>query len=215
MIDERLLGHFGLSPQVEPLEEPLDYAEREKGGNNPPGRSPKRTPASSSSKGKRPMSHPTGTPPEGPAKRTRASSLGTPPVSSSKPSVTPPPDLPPGRRRGLLLVLPFFFGSFFLNFLFFVQGMAACETLFSRYQGVFTAVSVDTPSKKMEEKVKRLEKENAQLREAKKEAATHRTQMEKELKRLSKESAEHEKALRRRWRRPCMTTPTRRRAKTF
>ncbi|KAL0290210.1 UNVERIFIED_CONTAM: hypothetical protein Sradi_7054800 [Sesamum radiatum] len=49
----------------------------------------------------------------------------------------------------------------------------------------------------MEEKVKRLEKENAQSREAKKEAASHRTQMEKELKRLSKESAEHEKALRR------------------
>ncbi|KAL0445722.1 UNVERIFIED_CONTAM: hypothetical protein Slati_1700100 [Sesamum latifolium] len=49
----------------------------------------------------------------------------------------------------------------------------------------------------MEEKVKRLEKENAQLREAKKEAATHRAQMDKELKCLSKESAEHEKALRR------------------
>ncbi|KAL0290211.1 UNVERIFIED_CONTAM: hypothetical protein Sradi_7054900 [Sesamum radiatum] len=33
-----------------------DYAEREKGGNTPPGRSPKGTPASSSSKGKRPLS---------------------------------------------------------------------------------------------------------------------------------------------------------------
>ncbi|KAL0433679.1 UNVERIFIED_CONTAM: hypothetical protein Slati_2702200 [Sesamum latifolium] len=75
--------------------------------------------------------------------------------------------------------------------------MAACETLFSRYKGVPAAVSVDTSSKKMEEKVKRLEKENAQLREAKKEAANHRAQMERELKRLSKESAEHEKALRR------------------
>ncbi|KAL0420911.1 UNVERIFIED_CONTAM: hypothetical protein Slati_3114000 [Sesamum latifolium] len=44
--------------------------------------------------------------------------------------------------------------------------------------------------------MKRLEKENAQLREAKKEATSHQTQMEKELKRLSKESAEHEEALR-------------------
>ncbi|KAL0445723.1 UNVERIFIED_CONTAM: hypothetical protein Slati_1700200 [Sesamum latifolium] len=104
MIDERLLGHFGLSPQVEPLEEPLadimfskyfrDYAEKEKGGNTPPGRSPKGTPTSSSSKGKRPMSPPIGTPLEGPAKRTRASSLETSPVSSSKPSANPlPPPL--------------------------------------------------------------------------------------------------------------------------
>ncbi|KAL0291814.1 UNVERIFIED_CONTAM: hypothetical protein Sradi_7012100 [Sesamum radiatum] len=56
---------------------------------------------------------------------------------------------------------------------------------------------MDTPSKKMEEKVKRLEKESAQLKEARKEVATHPAQMDKELKRLSKESAEHEKALRR------------------
>ncbi|KAL0455039.1 UNVERIFIED_CONTAM: hypothetical protein Slati_0843100 [Sesamum latifolium] len=48
----------------------------------------------------------------------------------------------------------------------------------------------------MEEKVKRLEKENAQLKEAKKEAASHRSQMEKELKCLSKECAEYEEALR-------------------
>ncbi|KAL0445089.1 UNVERIFIED_CONTAM: hypothetical protein Slati_2231600 [Sesamum latifolium] len=54
--------------------------------------------------------------------------------------------------------------------------MAACETLFSQYQGVPPAVSVDTSSKKMEEKVKLLEKENAQLEEAKKEAANHRAQ---------------------------------------
>ncbi|KAL0445192.1 UNVERIFIED_CONTAM: hypothetical protein Slati_2241900, partial [Sesamum latifolium] len=59
---------------------------------------------------------------------------------------------------------------------------------------VSAAVFVDTSSKKVEEKVKHLEKENAQLREAKKEAATHRAQTDKELKRLSKASAEHEKA---------------------
>ncbi|KAL0402105.1 UNVERIFIED_CONTAM: hypothetical protein Slati_4240400 [Sesamum latifolium] len=58
------------------------------------------------------------------------------------------------------------------------------------------AVSGDAPSKKMEEKLKRLEKENDQLKDAKREAASHRSQMEKELKRLSKESAEHEEALR-------------------
>ncbi|KAL0361887.1 UNVERIFIED_CONTAM: hypothetical protein Sradi_3873200 [Sesamum radiatum] len=48
----------------------------------------------------------------------------------------------------------------------------------------------------MEEKVKYLEKENAQLKEAKKEAASHRSQMENELKLLSKESTEHEEAFR-------------------
>ncbi|KAL0345716.1 UNVERIFIED_CONTAM: hypothetical protein Sradi_4402900 [Sesamum radiatum] len=48
----------------------------------------------------------------------------------------------------------------------------------------------------MEEKVKRLEKENAQIRESKKEATSHQTQMEKLLKCLSKKSAEHEEALR-------------------
>ncbi|KAL0411573.1 UNVERIFIED_CONTAM: hypothetical protein Slati_3747000 [Sesamum latifolium] len=48
----------------------------------------------------------------------------------------------------------------------------------------------------MEEKIKRLERENAQLREAKKVASSHRAQMEKELKRLSKVSADHERALR-------------------
>ncbi|KAL0445088.1 UNVERIFIED_CONTAM: hypothetical protein Slati_2231500, partial [Sesamum latifolium] len=83
-----------------------DYAEREKDGNTPPARSPKGTPASSGSKGKRPMSPPTGTPTEGPAKRTRASSLGTPPISSSKPSATPPPPLLPRRRRGFPLGPP-------------------------------------------------------------------------------------------------------------
>ncbi|KAL0405340.1 UNVERIFIED_CONTAM: hypothetical protein Slati_3847900 [Sesamum latifolium] len=49
----------------------------------------------------------------------------------------------------------------------------------------------------MEEKIQRLERENAQLREAKKEAVSYRGQMEKELKRLSKVSADHEKAHRR------------------
>ncbi|KAL0303217.1 UNVERIFIED_CONTAM: hypothetical protein Sradi_6189800 [Sesamum radiatum] len=62
------------------------------------GRSPKGTQASSSSKGKRSVSPPTGTPPEGPAKMTQASSLGTPPVSSPKPSSTPPPP-PPAKEE--------------------------------------------------------------------------------------------------------------------
>ncbi|KAL0434287.1 UNVERIFIED_CONTAM: hypothetical protein Slati_2763000 [Sesamum latifolium] len=82
MIDERLLGHFGLSPQVEPLEEPLadimfnkyfwDYAAGERGGDTPPAHLPRGTPASSGSKGKSPMSPPIGVTSEGPAKRTRA-----------------------------------------------------------------------------------------------------------------------------------------------
>ncbi|KAL0462786.1 UNVERIFIED_CONTAM: hypothetical protein Slati_0166200 [Sesamum latifolium] len=234
LIDERLLGNFGLSPQVEPLEESFANTSgtmlRERRVGTPLPRVRQRNPASSSSKGKRPMSPPSRMPNEGPAKRTRTSSLGTPPISSSKHSVTPPPPPPPPTKeeKGVSSRSPsllggggggFFSGCFSdagggdpedqrllaplgreekdCPFLFPAQGMAACETLFSRYQGVPAAVSVDTPSKKMEEKVKRLEKENAQLREAKKEAANHRAQMERELKRLSKESAEHEKVLRR------------------
>ncbi|KAL0345833.1 UNVERIFIED_CONTAM: hypothetical protein Sradi_4414600 [Sesamum radiatum] len=102
LIDERLLGHFCLSPQVEPLEESgigadimfskylPDYAARERGAGTP-SRSPRGTLASSGSKGQRPMSPPTRITSEGSAKRTRASSLGTPPTCSSKPSATPPP----------------------------------------------------------------------------------------------------------------------------
>ncbi|KAL0454010.1 UNVERIFIED_CONTAM: hypothetical protein Slati_0740200 [Sesamum latifolium] len=63
----------------------------------------------------------------------------------------------------------------------------------------------------MEEKIQRLERENAQLREAKKEAANHRAQMDKELKRLSKVSAEHETALRRAVEKAWLIIPTRRR----
>ncbi|KAL0438689.1 UNVERIFIED_CONTAM: hypothetical protein Slati_2351900 [Sesamum latifolium] len=68
MIDERLLGHFGLSPHVEPLDKPLadimfskyfrefSDKEREKGGNTLPSHSTRGTPASSASRGKMPMS---------------------------------------------------------------------------------------------------------------------------------------------------------------
>ncbi|KAL0411684.1 UNVERIFIED_CONTAM: hypothetical protein Slati_3758100 [Sesamum latifolium] len=169
MIDERLLGHFGLSPRVEPLEEPLgiedsfssyyryiflmilvcilntvmvllyvlpadimfrkyfqDYAAGEKGGSIPPTRSPKETPASSGSKGKRPMSPPAGVPSEGPAKRTRASSLGTPPTGISKPSVTPSPPPPDQGGEG---------GFFFSAFPLFLGG-AICSLFFcSRRRG--------------------------------------------------------------------------------
>ncbi|KAL0406318.1 UNVERIFIED_CONTAM: hypothetical protein Slati_3945700 [Sesamum latifolium] len=62
MIDERLLGHFGLSPHVEPLDNKYfrecseKEKEKEKGGNTPPSHSARGTSASSASKGKRPMS---------------------------------------------------------------------------------------------------------------------------------------------------------------
>ncbi|KAL0303339.1 UNVERIFIED_CONTAM: hypothetical protein Sradi_6202000 [Sesamum radiatum] len=75
-----------------------------------------------------------------------------------------------------------------------LKGLAACETLFSRYQGV--PPIGETVAQKAEERAKRLEKENTQLREAKREAATQRAQIEKELRRLSKTSADHEKTLR-------------------
>ncbi|KAL0434798.1 UNVERIFIED_CONTAM: hypothetical protein Sradi_0187700 [Sesamum radiatum] len=77
-----------------------------------------------------------------------------------------------------------------------MQGMAAYDALFSRYQGVSSTTSGEALVQKAEEKIKLLEKENTQLREAKKEAATQRAQMEKELRRLSKTSADHEKTLR-------------------
>ncbi|KAL0462878.1 UNVERIFIED_CONTAM: hypothetical protein Slati_0175400 [Sesamum latifolium] len=77
-----------------------DYSAGEKGGATPP-RSPRGTPASSGSKGKRPMSPPAGITFEGPAKRTRASSLGTPPTGSSRPSATLPPPPPPKEEKGI------------------------------------------------------------------------------------------------------------------
>ncbi|KAL0433818.1 UNVERIFIED_CONTAM: hypothetical protein Slati_2716100 [Sesamum latifolium] len=83
-----------------------DYATGERGGNTPPARSPKGTPASSSSNGKRPMSPPAGVPSKGPVKRTRASSLGTPPTGSSKPSSTPPPPPPTKEEKGVSSLLP-------------------------------------------------------------------------------------------------------------
>ncbi|KAL0319858.1 UNVERIFIED_CONTAM: hypothetical protein Sradi_5247300 [Sesamum radiatum] len=61
------------------------------------------------------------------------------------------------------------------------QGLAACDILFSRYQGASPAGSGETSAQKAEEKIKHLEKENSQLREAKKEAASHWAQMEKDV----------------------------------
>ncbi|KAL0293185.1 UNVERIFIED_CONTAM: hypothetical protein Sradi_6952300 [Sesamum radiatum] len=78
-----------------------DYAIGERGGNTPPARSPKGTPASSGSIGKRPISPPVGAPSEGPAKRIRTSSLGTPPSGSSRPSATPPPPPPFKEEKGI------------------------------------------------------------------------------------------------------------------
>ncbi|KAL0345834.1 UNVERIFIED_CONTAM: hypothetical protein Sradi_4414700 [Sesamum radiatum] len=75
------------------------------------------------------------------------------------------------------------------------QGIFACDSLFSWYQGVSPVLSSDASRKKLEEKVKCLEKENAQLKEAKKETTSQCNQMEKELKCLSKESAGHEETL--------------------
>ncbi|KAL0455943.1 UNVERIFIED_CONTAM: hypothetical protein Slati_0933500 [Sesamum latifolium] len=89
-----------------------DYAAGERGGSTPPARSPKGTPASSGSKGKRPMSPPAGVTSEGPSKRIRASSLGTPPTGSSKPSATPPPPPPIKEEKGVLFsAIPLFLGG--------------------------------------------------------------------------------------------------------
>ncbi|KAL0287188.1 UNVERIFIED_CONTAM: hypothetical protein Sradi_7129500 [Sesamum radiatum] len=190
LIDEGLLGRFGLSPYVEPLDEPLAST-------------------SGSSLIKRRRREKTRLLPilrEGPL----------PPVplrGKCRGVVTPENRLllaPLGRedleRKAalhLLNVIHPLFNTLVVLFDFLLtpfdlsQGLAACDTLFSRYQGVSPAGSGETSAQKAEEKIRRLEKENAQLREAKKEVANHRAQMEKELRRLSKVSADHEKALRR------------------
>ncbi|KAL0456548.1 UNVERIFIED_CONTAM: hypothetical protein Slati_0994000 [Sesamum latifolium] len=84
MIDERLLGHFGLSSHVEPLDEPLvdimfkkyfrnlSDKEKEKGGGAPPSRSA-RDLCLQCLQGKEAYVSLRGTPSEGPAKRTMAS----------------------------------------------------------------------------------------------------------------------------------------------
>ncbi|KAL0386272.1 UNVERIFIED_CONTAM: hypothetical protein Sradi_3021500 [Sesamum radiatum] len=69
----------------------LSDKERERGGSKPASRSARGTPASSTSKGKRLMSPSEGAPSEGPAKRTRGGSTGTPPAFSYKPSMPSPP----------------------------------------------------------------------------------------------------------------------------
>ncbi|KAL0355469.1 UNVERIFIED_CONTAM: hypothetical protein Sradi_3993800 [Sesamum radiatum] len=73
----------------------LSDKERERGGSTPTSRSTRGTPASSTSKGKRPMS-----PSEGPAKRTRGGSTGTPAAFSSKPSM-PSPSPPVKEEKGV------------------------------------------------------------------------------------------------------------------
>ncbi|KAK4406597.1 hypothetical protein Sango_0666200 [Sesamum angolense] len=65
-----------------------DYATGDRGEGISPSQSPRGTPASSSSKGKRSTSPSPGLTPGGLAKRTRASSLGTPPTRSSRSSST-------------------------------------------------------------------------------------------------------------------------------
>ncbi|KAL0454711.1 UNVERIFIED_CONTAM: hypothetical protein Slati_0810300 [Sesamum latifolium] len=64
-------------------------------GGTPPPRSPRGTPSSSESKGKRPTSASLGTALGGSSKKSRMSSLSTPPSSSTKPSsgLFPPPPL--------------------------------------------------------------------------------------------------------------------------
>ncbi|KAL0294402.1 UNVERIFIED_CONTAM: hypothetical protein Sradi_6889800 [Sesamum radiatum] len=79
-----------------------EHSEKEKGGGTPPSRSTKGAPASSASKGKRPMSPSGGTPSEGPAKRAKAGSAGILPSSSSKPTVPSPPPPPSREEKGYL-----------------------------------------------------------------------------------------------------------------
>ncbi|KAL0463288.1 UNVERIFIED_CONTAM: hypothetical protein Slati_0216400 [Sesamum latifolium] len=157
IIDKRLLGHFGLIPQVESLDESLVG---EKGGRTPPTRSPKGTPTSSGLKGKRTVSPPAGVTSEGDLY-----------VRSSFAQDE-------GEASSMDLAL-----------------MRGVVTLEDRHI-LAPLTREDLERKAALYLMKRLEKENAKLKDAKKEAASHQSQMEKELKRLSKESAEHEETLR-------------------
>ncbi|KAL0334263.1 UNVERIFIED_CONTAM: hypothetical protein Sangu_1582500 [Sesamum angustifolium] len=92
LIDERLLGYFGLSPRLEPLGESSKvYAGscsgRPGGGTSPP-HSPMGTPTSSDSKGKRQASPMAEVTLGISSKKARLSSFGTP-TSSSRPHSTP------------------------------------------------------------------------------------------------------------------------------
>ncbi|KAL0315304.1 UNVERIFIED_CONTAM: hypothetical protein Sradi_5408600 [Sesamum radiatum] len=94
------MGHFELSPKVEPLGDSLDdimfskcmraRASRGSGGGIPAPHSPMATPASSDSKGKRQTSPVTGVTPGSSFKKARLSSFGTP-TSSSRLHSTPLP----------------------------------------------------------------------------------------------------------------------------
>ncbi|KAL0453584.1 UNVERIFIED_CONTAM: hypothetical protein Slati_1336500 [Sesamum latifolium] len=137
--------------------------EREKGGNTPPLILPE-GPCLQCLQGKKAYVSPGGSPSEGPAKRTRASSTGlllrssftqeegeTSLAISLMWGVVTPEDrrllAPLGRedleRKAALHLL---------------KGMAACDTVFSRYQGMPPAVSGETSAQKMEEKIQRLER---------------------------------------------------------
>ncbi|KAL0381887.1 UNVERIFIED_CONTAM: hypothetical protein Slati_4549000 [Sesamum latifolium] len=118
LIDERLLGHFDLSPHVEPLDEPLadimfskyfrelSDRERERGGNTPVSRSAK------------------GTPPPAVPKEAEASSL----AASLMRGIMTPEDrrlLAPLGREDLERKVA----------LHLLKGLAACETLFPVSRG--------------------------------------------------------------------------------
>ncbi|KAL0295360.1 UNVERIFIED_CONTAM: hypothetical protein Sradi_6839500 [Sesamum radiatum] len=77
-----------------------DYAVGEHGGGTPPPHSPRGTPTSSGTKGKRPVSPLPGVMSKCPAKRTRENSLGTPPTGSSRPSSSSPSPPALNEERG-------------------------------------------------------------------------------------------------------------------
>ncbi|KAL0415766.1 UNVERIFIED_CONTAM: hypothetical protein Slati_3408500 [Sesamum latifolium] len=98
----------------------------------------KGAPASSASKGKRPMSPSGGTPSEGPAKRAKAGSTGTLPLSSSKPTVPSPPPPPSREEKGVPPRSPRSFGGLFTRSSFTQEEGEASSLALSLMKGVVT-----------------------------------------------------------------------------
>ncbi|KAL2248629.1 UNVERIFIED_CONTAM: hypothetical protein Sindi_2336600, partial [Sesamum indicum] len=101
LIDERLLGHFDLSPRVEPLGDSLenimfsklmrDHILGVRTGGTPPSQSLRRTPTSSESRGKCAASLTPGATLMGSSKRAKSNAIGSSPANSAKPPSGPPP----------------------------------------------------------------------------------------------------------------------------
>ncbi|KAL0440286.1 UNVERIFIED_CONTAM: hypothetical protein Slati_2511600 [Sesamum latifolium] len=106
LIDEKLLGHFGLSPDRAPgipwFGKLLRNQSGNRGGGTPPPRSPRETPPPHDSKGKRPATAPPSATLGGSSEKSRPAPKYLP-SGSSRPSLGLPPPPPVKDERGVPL----------------------------------------------------------------------------------------------------------------